>query len=563
MIKIIASMFVLLLAASSVMANKNVLFAGAETAEAKPLANSLNAVVVDGVLLSTFAGVDPGVNYSIASQLFSGFYIDSPDDTTELSIVAADDFEVPMDEIWRIKTVRNMGTYFNGPGPADSVNVYILGDAGGLPNALNVSDQSIYAYEGIPFVDESTADLRIDLVDGANQPLPAVLPAGRYWLVIQPVMSPFAGGQYGWTESALTPNSGTTLGFESAWMQNAAFIPGTDGSTHCVGAWGPRLAECKITRNPDTSPPLDGDLVFELIGDSGPVLNIDTLESFATIASGLADSDTLDGHTLLLAATTFNEQVVINKRVNLFGAGSGPGGSVINGRLRINASGESQANPLQIRSLRVTGAAEGFRIDNAHQFIKLNSVAAVGNDSYGLHFNLSNEGPVSGIEILDSLFEENLGGLRTSSDAEVTNVHISNTDFINNTQYALLLGGGASSGEAKSNNWRIEGGLVANNGDNGGDWGGGFWIWTSGPASEVRGFTITQVEFRGNGGNPSFSAGIKIFASKETLIQNLVISESIFIGDGLNPPDQLIGVQVTFLNEQKACGAIRILDNTF
>ena len=62
------------------------------------------------------------------------------------------------------------------------------------------------------------------------------------------------------------------------------------------------------------------------------VLNVNTNENFSTIQAAIDDSDTVDGHTLLVAAGIYAEQVLIDKSLTLDGAGdttiikpSGPG----------------------------------------------------------------------------------------------------------------------------------------------------------------------------------------------------------------------------------------------
>ena len=59
----------------------------------------------------------------------------------------------------------------------------------------------------------------------------------------------------------------------------------------------------------------------ECWGYTGPVTNIDTEEQFSTIQAAIDDVDTLDGHTILINAGTYTEDVTVDKGVTLIGYG--------------------------------------------------------------------------------------------------------------------------------------------------------------------------------------------------------------------------------------------------
>ncbi|MBU4032887.1 MAG: hypothetical protein KKD98_08855, partial [Candidatus Thermoplasmatota archaeon] len=61
------------------------------------------------------------------------------------------------------------------------------------------------------------------------------------------------------------------------------------------------------------------------VGDIGnglsPVINIDTGEDFNTIQEAINAVNTTDGHTITVDAGTYNENVIVNKKLSIEGAG--------------------------------------------------------------------------------------------------------------------------------------------------------------------------------------------------------------------------------------------------
>ena len=104
-------------------------------------------------------------------------------------------------------------------------------------------------------------------------------------------------------------------------------------------------------------------------GGAPTVTNSDTSEIFCTIQAAIDDADTANGHTLRLSSGTFNENVTLNKAVDLIGAGNGsdPASSSILRKstntaiLTLQASGSS-GDPIVIDALRIE-PVEGYGLE--------------------------------------------------------------------------------------------------------------------------------------------------------------------------------------------------------
>jgi len=122
----------------------------------------------------------PGTN-SLASQNFEASF-----DIYDCQ--GADDFVVPAPG-WSIDLVENLGVYWNGTGPATSVNVWFLSNSGSLPGAILESRLNVVPTGGL-----STGSFVIPISPAVN------LAPGTYWISIQANLDFGVGGQYGWTE---------------------------------------------------------------------------------------------------------------------------------------------------------------------------------------------------------------------------------------------------------------------------------------------------------------------------------------------------------------------------
>ena len=152
----------------------------------------------------------------------------------------ADDFVVPAPG-WSIDLVENLGVYYNGTGPATSVNVWFYTNVAGKPGAVVEQRLNVIPSGGL-----ATGSFVIPISPAAN------LAPGTYWVSIQANLDFNVGGQYGWTEQM--PSN-----LESTWQN-----PGGGFGTPCA-TWGYRVTNCAV----GTAPYVD--LSFRLSGQLVPV----------------------------------------------------------------------------------------------------------------------------------------------------------------------------------------------------------------------------------------------------------------------------------------------------
>src|SRR5438874_1584997 len=133
----------------------------------------------------------------------------------------ADDFVVPGGQTWNVQSIDADGVYFNGSGPANSFNVFIYVDSGGLPGTQVYSTlNQTWTQVGTTFT--------------VNLSPAAVLAPGQYWIEIQANMTFSVGGQWGWTDRTVLSNN------PAAWQN-----PGGGFGTPCT-TWGQRGSTCGI-----------------------------------------------------------------------------------------------------------------------------------------------------------------------------------------------------------------------------------------------------------------------------------------------------------------------------
>jgi hypothetical protein len=186
-------------------------------------------------------------NFEPANDIFDSF--------------AADDFAF-MDDTWSIGSIEVAGVYYNDPGPASSVNVWIYSSDGfgGLPQNIIYAGLNIVPSAGL-----ADGSFTIDL------PVPVILTEGWYWLCVQANMDS-SSGQWGWTGRTVQSFSG------SAWMN-----PGGGFGTPCTPSWGYRVTNCGVGTEPDNCFRINGDIIpVELISFTAEVIGNDVSLNWAT-----------------------------------------------------------------------------------------------------------------------------------------------------------------------------------------------------------------------------------------------------------------------------------------
>lgn len=146
----------------------------------------------------------------------------------------ADDFAVPEGRIWKLREIYVQGTYFDGTGPAHSLNIAFFKNKHGLPG------RPVANYDEIAIAQDDFGSFVVRL------PKSLKLKAGRYWMSVQANLDFSVEGEWGWETATVAVD-------DPALFQN----PGDGFMTGCT-TWAPM-------RTCITNVEL-GDLLFALRG---------------------------------------------------------------------------------------------------------------------------------------------------------------------------------------------------------------------------------------------------------------------------------------------------------
>lgn len=121
----------------------------------------------------------------------------------------ADDFKVPAGHTWKVKEVDTTGFYYNGPGPASSVNVLFWKDKKGLPD----KGSKVAECDNLNAGGLATGSFQIKLPKSCKVKLKGSTNGKRYWVTVQANMQGFfTSGYWAW-QSNLTIKNNEAAGY--------------------------------------------------------------------------------------------------------------------------------------------------------------------------------------------------------------------------------------------------------------------------------------------------------------------------------------------------------------
>jgi len=136
-----------------------------------------------------------------------------------------------------------------------------------------------------------------------------------------------------------------------------------------------------------------------------PVKNTNTGLEYCKIQDAVNASQTLDGHTITVAAGTYAENVVVNKSLTILGPNFGVAGNSVSRLAEAIIDGETTHSCIGILAQNIT--IDGFKMING-----------AGTNSSALYFS----GQQTGVKIQNNIFSGNASGvMECSANAEIKN----------------------------------------------------------------------------------------------------------------------------------------------
>jgi parallel beta-helix repeat protein len=204
------------------------------------------------------------------------------------------------------------------------------------------------------------------------------------------------------------------------------------------------------------------------LASGGTVTNTNTGKIYCSIQAAIDEASAND--VINIAAGTFVENVIVNKRVSLIGSGNttivqGVGGTGNVFTYTAAASGIDATNRGVLQNLKITSAQRGLYVDQLANFIKIDNVTFDGLSSYAMHIN-NISGVINDWVINECEFLNNSGvAIHVATAANINTVAITDCDFINNGGHGLNASQNSST-PGGFNNVTISGCNFTNNGFN-------------------------------------------------------------------------------------------------
>jgi hypothetical protein len=277
----------------------------------------------------------------------------------------------------------------------------------------------------------------------------------------------------------------------------------------------------------------DGMLLGGLTGATlNPVHNRTQNTWYTTIQAGVTDANA--GDTIAVAAGTYAENVIVDEKITLQGAGSDASGTVIDPvsgiGITLAASGTSTSDRLVIKDLRVQDATNGIQVDSTVSFVTFDNVASVNNSGYGIEIH--NSAVITDLILNNMIVSGNSVGLRSATSGSVNGLTITGGSFDGNTQgICIFANSGSTSNQNHFTNISITGTTFNNNTLK------GMYF------EKLDHATFTDITVNNSGTSGSFAAGIDINL-KYGAYQNISILNSTISNSGTGDPTNGVGLTI-------------------